>query len=490
MGPSKHLLALASLLSWASFAGADPFPELRHDRTIAVCFKDSAIPGHVLVHVEYRLDLPEAMAILDMGQYRDEVDPGLFGQKGLEFYAQFARIHGAIIANNLLVEVNGESVSLAEIDALRSQTLDDEKGHPLGHLRCTFHYQVELPIQPAREYAFRLRERNFRKDLKGLVYLSLVNQSRIEIVRQTLPDPDLVERQAKEVLIAGDDRLRELSVQFVGQTFLSAVDSGRQECLPHENVLTPEPTPSPPEDDGFLRTFRDLRQSNAGLWLMLLVFAGLGAAHALTPGHGKALVAAYLVGQRGTLWHALVLGLVTTITHTGVVLAIALALFFSDQARQTIQTGLALVLGLSVTCLGFWLLLKRLSGGADHVHIGAKGLSPLLPFSPSPPLPHLGWRGIIILGMSGGMIPCWDAVAILMMMIGSSEFWLALPALLAFSAGLAGVLVLIGVLVVQFRNFAGSHWGEGRLVRSLPIVSAVLVTAMGLYLCYESVHGR
>jgi ABC-type nickel/cobalt efflux system permease component RcnA len=60
--------------------------------------------------------------------------------------------------------------------------------------------------------------------------------------------------------------------------------------------------------------------------------------------------------------------------------------------------------------------------------------------------------------------------------------------LLAFSAGLAGVLVLLGILVVKARNFAGSHWGEGRLVRSLPIVSAVLVTAMGLWLCYDAVH--
>ena len=90
--------------------------------------------------------------------------------------------------------------------------------------------------------------------------------------------------------------------------------------------------------------------------------------------------------------------------------------------------------------------------------------------------------------MSGGIIPCWDAIGILCVTLGTNEFWLALPMLLAFSAGLAGVLVLIGILVVKGRNFATSKLGEGRLVRALPILSAVFVTAIGLWLCIESVR--
>src|SRR5262249_53837114 len=100
----------------------------------------------------------------------------------------------------------------------------------------------------------------------------------------------------------------------------------------------------------------------------------------------------------------------------------------------------------------------------------------------------VGWWGLVVLGMTGGIIPCWDAIALLVLTIGTSEFWLALPLLLAFSAGLAGVLILIGILVVKARNFLGSHWGEGWLVRSLPYVSAVFITAMGIWLCYESVN--
>ena len=95
-----------------------------------------------------------------------------------------------------------------------------------------------------------------------------------------------------------------------------------------------------------------------------------------------------------------------------------------------------------------------------------------------------------MLGMSGGIVPCTDAIAMLVLAVGMNLFWLAFPLLLAFSAGLAGVLVLVGILVVKFRAFAGSRWGEGRLVRALPIISAVLVTAMGFWLCYEAVQGQ
>ena len=107
---------------------------------------------------------------------------------------------------------------------------------------------------------------------------------------------------------------------------------------------------------GLLGLLFDTRQ---GYWLLLALAAAFGAAHALTPGHGKTLVAAYLVGERGTVWHAVVLGLVTTMTHTGMVLILAVALrLFPDSARRDLQTTLGLASGLLIAGLGFWLLLR------------------------------------------------------------------------------------------------------------------------------------
>ncbi len=103
------------------------------------------------------------------------------------------------------------------------------------------------------------------------------------------------------------------------------------------------------------------------------------------------------------------------------------------------------------------------------------------------------WGGLVALGISGGLVPCWDAVGMLLFAVSANRLRLALPLLLAFSAGLAGVLVAIGIGVVYARNAAVARWGRserlGRLVKALPLFSAVAVAVLGLWLCYDSVHG-
>ena len=103
-----------------------------------------------------------------------------------------------------------------------------------------------------------------------------------------------------------------------------------------------------------------------------------------------------------------------------------------------------------------------------------------------------GWGGLLVLGVSGGIVPCWDAILMLIYAIGKQKLRLALPLLLAFSAGLAAVLIAIGVAVVCGKNDAGKRWGGQerfqRLARALPLMSAAVVTAVGLWLCYQSVH--
>jgi ABC-type nickel/cobalt efflux system permease component RcnA len=101
----------------------------------------------------------------------------------------------------------------------------------------------------------------------------------------------------------------------------------------------------------------------------------------------------------------------------------------------------------------------------------------------------VGWWGLTVLGISGGIVPCWDAIVMVGFAVSAQRLWLGVPLLLAFSAGLAGVLIAIGIGVVYVKGFASSRWGDRRLVRALPLVSAVLVTGMGLWLCYDSVEG-
>src|SRR5206468_5325108 len=142
------------------------------------------------------------------------------------------------------------------------------------------------------------------------------------------------------------------------------------------------------------------------------------------------LVAAYLVGERGTACHALLLGLITTLSHTGAVLILAALLlyFFPATVPADVQSTLGIVGGLLVAGMGFWLLLRRLSGGADHVHLGDGHHHHHGPGGHHHhPVPaaneRVGVWGLVLLGISGGIVPCWDAVAILLMAVGSNAIW-------------------------------------------------------------------
>ena len=104
------------------------------------------------------------------------------------------------------------------------------------------------------------------------------------------------------------------------------------------------------------------------------------------------------------------------------------------------------------------------------------------------------WWHLLLLGMRGGLMPCWDAILLLCFAISAGRLRLGVPLLLAFSAGLAGVLVALGVGVVWARNWAVSRWGAGerlgKVFRALPLFSAALITALGLWLCYDSLHAE
>ena len=108
------------------------------------------------------------------------------------------------------------------------------------------------------------------------------------------------------------------------------------------------------------------------------------------------------------------------------------------------------------------------------------------------PATTVGLWQLIVLGVKGGIVPCWDAIFLLLAAVSSGKLAMALPVLLAFSAGLSGVLVSLGIVVVLGRKFAGARPGWGHRFRGvskvLPLITAVLIMVIGLWLCYESLH--
>jgi ABC-type nickel/cobalt efflux system permease component RcnA len=229
-----------------------------------------------------------------------------------------------------------------------------------------------------------------------------------------------------------------------------------------------------------------LHQREITPWMMFLGLAAafaLGAAHALTPGHGKTIVAAYLVGSRGTLKHAAFLGLMVTFTHTITVFALGLATLFLFRfvMPEKIAQILGVISGLSIVAVGLWMVRKRLAV-AKHTHHHHHHHGPHHHHHHNHVPDEISWPGLIALGASGGLVPCESALVLLLGAIAIGRVALGLLLLLAFSAGLAIVLMTIGVLVLYAKNLLpeAHRTGSNPIFRWVPMLSAALVTVLGL----------
>ena len=237
---------------------------------------------------------------------------------------------------------------------------------------------------------------------------------------------------------------------------------------------------------------------------MMLAGAGgafvLGAAHALTPGHGKTIVAAYLVGSRGTLKHAAFLGAMVTFTHTITVFVLGLAtlaLFqYAVPAKATPVLGA--ISGISIVAIGAWMLYKRIRGvhhhghehhghghhhhhahthAHDHEHTHDHGHGHVHSHVPD----EISWASLAALGASGGLVPCESALVLLLSAIALGRVVFGLFLLIAFSAGFAIVLMGIGVLVLYARDLIPDRRRGGfRILQWMPIVSGVVVLCVGV----------
>lgn len=216
-----------------------------------------------------------------------------------------------------------------------------------------------------------------------------------------------------------------------------------------------------------------------------------GAVHALTPGHGKTIVAAYLVGSRGRLADAVYLGGVVTATHTVSVFALGLITLYASTriAVERIFPWLSLLSGAMVLGIGGWLLIQRLRGldaGHSHDHDHGHGHSHSHAHGHSHSHSH-GRGSLFSLGVSGGLVPCPEALVVLMLSISLGRLGFGLLLLTAFSIGLAAVLIAIGSAMVLAGGRFSAIQPTGVWTKRLPLASAAIVTVLGLYMTLEAV---
>jgi nickel/cobalt transporter (NicO) family protein len=280
------------------------------------------------------------------------------------------------------------------------------------------------------------------------------------------------------------------------------------------SLRPPALSPQPPNDRNvaILQRFVRGRLSNPLFLLLgLLVATALGALHALTPGHGKTLITAYLVGAEGRPRDALALGGIITVTHTGSVVALGVATLLVARlwTPYRMLPWIEGVTSVAIILVGTWLAwtrfaavasLKRpriralkatirppsLADDAMHEHddgtIHAHGW-PGSHTHTHPAMAHRSPREIALIGVSGGILPCPDALAILLVAVAAGNVVAGLLIIFAFSAGLAAVLIGLGLLITGTRIIGRiTHRVSGRmaLARWIPTCSAVIMVAVGV----------
>ncbi|MGH7807250.1 MAG: hypothetical protein ACRENT_04085, partial [Thermodesulfobacteriota bacterium] len=235
--------------------------------------------------------------------------------------------------------------------------------------------------------------------------------------------------------------------------------------------------------------------------LSLLIAFGLGAFHALSPGHGKTIVAAYLVGSRGTAGHALLLGVIVTLTHTIGVFALGFVTLFASKyiLPEKLYPWLGFASGLIIVIIGMVLFFRRygiLFGGSgehdqshshSHSHTYAHHHDHEHEHHHHHEIPEkVTFGSLFALGVSGGIIPCPEALIVLLSAISLHRIGFGLALILAFSVGLALVLMGIGLTMVYARRFMERFGGEGKITQWLPLVSSFVISILGFAIAVQS----
>lgn len=306
-------------------------------------------------------------------------------------------------------------------------------------------------------------------------------------------------------------------------------------------------------DDRIRAFIKGKRDPPVGLALMMIAVAFCyGAAHAVGPGHGKTLVAAYLVGSHGRVGHAVLLGLTVTLSHVGVVLAVGVALLFWKVNDEGVAKWISLFSGITIIGMGLWLFYSRWryglghshgpgghthlpgeghSHGHDHLHgvTGSHGRdhhhdhdhhhghdhhhdhdhghdhahphghdhghshgeSDAAGIETLQPMdaPKITAWDLVTTGILGGMVPCPAGILILVLSLSVQRVGWGLVLLTSFSLGLGGVLTVIGILLITAKRFMAKHLtGSGPWLKRLAVASSALIVVIGVLLTLQAIR--
>jgi nickel/cobalt exporter len=418
--------------------------------------------GQGRVHIAYLLDFAELPAYAEIEALDADHDGTV---TPVEQRAYLDRRLPPLL-EQWAVEVNGAKGILRVVGS-SLEASPGERG--LSTLRIAADVLVEAPLpgsSPGGDVRVLVRDRAF-SDRSGWREMAAEETAEAAVVSglSALPSDALAYSRPRG---AGPPRIDEASFTF------------RLRGPP--SVVTPSARVGPAlVVDARISRLSSAMKRARGSWsfsvLALALAFALGLAHALSPGHGKVLAAAYLVGRRARPVHAVLFGATVTLSHTAVVFLVGCLALAVERTigSDRLLRGLELASAITIVALGVAQLSRRwreatTSGSHhDHTHSGVEG-------APD------GVRSLFALGASAGLTPCPSALAVLLSAIALHRYGFGLILVLAFSLGVAMTLTATGLLVVTARRVLERFSGPASLLRWLPVASSASVLLIGVLL--------
>lgn len=414
---------------------------------------------------------------------------GTMSEKELNAYAANLTLR---YLENLRVEVDGRAVNLN--GTAKNVSLQNGAGD-LPVLRIEWAFAGSLPLSGNVAQSVRFENKNYSERI-GWNEIVISQANGINIFNSTAFGntlSDELKTYPEDLLNAP---LAERTAQFSFTT--GGIPENAKPLQNRDGKTSVAPAPK----DRFAALISVPEITPSIIFLGLLIAFTLGAAHALSPGHGKAVVGAYLVGSKGTPKHAAFLGLTVTITHTLGVFALGLITLFAANfiLPERIMPFLNFVSGLLVFFIGVSLFKDRLLGAlgnqtyhhhhdhehhhdhGHHHHHSHGGHS----HSHLPP-DKVTWGSLLALGISGGLLPCPSALVLMLSAISLGRVGYGLVLTFAFSLGLAATLTAVGLVFLYLgKVFDKPSLAGNRIIKTLPVFSAFVIACIGAVMCYNS----
>ena len=484
------LISVVAVLALPSVALAHPLGNYTINTGAGLHFQ----PGQV--RIEYVVDMAE----IPVAQLTATIDTNGDGTLSEVEGTVWARTFAPTLLPALSLRVNGEPVAL-HTGAISMVFRPGQAGLPTARVLAQF-----IGTTSATGGPFTFSDGNYADRATGWREVTAVGESGFALTGATVP----VTSPSNHMLSYPQDLLSSPLRVMTASGTLAPGAGAAPAALLRASSRPGQVTSARPLTDGGPFAGLVLRHGIGLVLLAFLLAVALGAWHAMLPGHGKTLMAAYMVGSGAKVRQAVAVGGAVAIMHTASVVGLGLLVLGLQQTfrPETLYPWLGLLSGLTALALGAYLLTSRLSswssvrhaqatvdhdhqhehqheqeheGALEHAHGGVPH-SHMIPDGVS----LTSRKGLFALALAGGIVPAPSALLVLLSAVSAHRTLYGLALILAFSLGLAAALILMGLGAITAREAVARRLSStiGRLV---PVLSAAAIVGVGLFFTLRSI---